>query len=407
MGGGSMGGGSMGGGSMGSGSMGGGSMGGGSMGGGRKGSESMGEHVYYTNVKVQEYHVVKKSYNPKLCTHLSPSSGNGTLIVIFARNKNLRNVPNTYIISLALGDLLVLFFTVPFVSTIYTIESWPYGNFECKFSEMVRDISVGVTVFTLTALSADRYLAIVSTVRRAAGRAGRRTVRTAVGIWVAAGVLATPAALFSQVQVFHVTDDKIISVCYPFPEHFPSWYSLVNVIVKALLYYLVPLVVIASFYLLMARHLLSSEDLPGESHVFHRQLRTRRKVAKIVLCFVLIFAVCFLPTHVFLLWFYLDPEASIKYNEFWHALRIVGFCLGFINSCINPIALYCISGTFRKYYNRYLFCCCRWFDREHRTRSFLQPERSGMSHCRSFTMRGTETMTLTTLIHERASPAAS
>ncbi|XP_042237228.1 neuropeptide CCHamide-1 receptor-like [Homarus americanus] len=333
--------------------------------------------------------------------------GNGTLIIIFAKNRNLRNVPNTYIISLALGDLLVLFFTVPFVSTIYTIESWPYGNFECKFSELVRDISVGVTVFTLTALSADRYLAIVSTVRRAAGGAGRRTLRAAVGIWVAAGVLATPAALFSHVREFNVSEEKNISVCFPFPEHFPEWYPRANIIVKALLYYLLPLVVIATFYLLMARHLLSSDDVPGESHVFHRQLRTRRKVAKIVLCFVLIFAVCFLPTHVFLLWFYFDPQASVKYNEFWHALRIIGFCLGFINSCINPIALYCISGTFRKYYNRYLFCCCRWVDRGHRTRSFLQPGRSGMSRCRSFTMRGTETITLTTLIQERASPAIS
>ena len=89
-----------------------------------------------------------------------------TLVVIFARNKSLRNVPNTYIISLALGDLLVLFFTVPFVSTIYTIESWPYGLVVCKFSEFVKDVSVGVTVFTLTALSADRYMAIVSPLPR-------------------------------------------------------------------------------------------------------------------------------------------------------------------------------------------------------------------------------------------------
>ncbi|ROT80482.1 putative class A rhodopsin-like G-protein coupled receptor GPRgrp [Penaeus vannamei] len=146
---------------------------------------------------------------------------NGCLIVIFVKNKTLRNVPNTYIISLALGDLLVLFFSVPFVSTIYTIESWPYGTFECKFSELVRDVSVGVTVFTLTALSADRYLAIVSTVRRAAGGAGRRTVRFAVAIWFLAVVLATPAGVFSHVQVFQVSEGKTISVCYPFPDYLP------------------------------------------------------------------------------------------------------------------------------------------------------------------------------------------
>ncbi|CAL4115331.1 unnamed protein product, partial [Meganyctiphanes norvegica] len=92
--------------------------------------------------------------------------GNGVLIGIFIRNATLRNVPNTYIISLAIGDLIVLLFTVPFVSTVYTFDQWPYGEFECKFSEFIRDISVGVTVFTLTALSADRYKAIVSPIRK-------------------------------------------------------------------------------------------------------------------------------------------------------------------------------------------------------------------------------------------------
>ncbi|KAG5877828.1 hypothetical protein JTB14_011864 [Gonioctena quinquepunctata] len=32
--------------------------------------------------------------------------GNGTLVVIFLRHKNMRNVPNTYILSLAMGDSL-------------------------------------------------------------------------------------------------------------------------------------------------------------------------------------------------------------------------------------------------------------------------------------------------------------
>lgn len=71
----------------------------------------------------------------------------------------------------------MLLFTVPFNMLIYTLESWPFGTFVCKFSELVREVSVCVTVFTLTALSADRYLAIVSTVRRVSelrGREGRR-----------------------------------------------------------------------------------------------------------------------------------------------------------------------------------------------------------------------------------------
>lgn len=89
-----------------------------------------------------------------------------------------------------------------------------------------------------------------------------------------------------------------------------------------------------------------------------RHVRARKKVAKTVLAFVLMFAVCFLPHHVFMLWFYNYPRSTDEYNTFWHVLRIVGFCLSFVNSCINPIALYLVSGTFRKYFDKHLFWWC-------------------------------------------------
>lgn len=82
--------------------------------------------------------------------------GNGTLVLVFVRHRSMRNVPNTYILSLALGDLLVIITCVPFTSTVYTVESWPYGELICKLSEATKDVSIGVSVFTLTALSAER-----------------------------------------------------------------------------------------------------------------------------------------------------------------------------------------------------------------------------------------------------------
>ncbi|XP_026331108.1 neuropeptide CCHamide-1 receptor-like, partial [Hyposmocoma kahamanoa] len=33
------------------------------------------------------------------------------------------------------------------------------------------------------------------------------------------------------------------------------------------------------------------------------------------------------------------------------------YCFSFLNSCVNPVALYCVSGVFRQHFNRYL--CCR------------------------------------------------
>jgi len=89
------------------------------------------------------------AYSERLETYLVPVVlgiiflvgliGNGCLICIFCREPSVRSsIPNTFILNLALGDLLVLFCSIPFTSTIYTLESWPYGELVCKTSEFAK-----------------------------------------------------------------------------------------------------------------------------------------------------------------------------------------------------------------------------------------------------------------------------
>ncbi|XP_069682850.1 neuropeptide CCHamide-1 receptor-like isoform X2 [Periplaneta americana] len=336
-----------------------------------------GSYWNWSNSDLDEVEVVEKEveyipYNKRPETYIVPVLfalifvvgvlGNGTLVLIFIRHRNMRNVPNTYIFSLALGDLLVIVTSVPFTSTLYTLESWPYGEVICKVSECAKDVSIGVSVFTLTALSAERYCAIVNPMRRhVAGRLSSKpvTLLTALGIWVLAIMLALPAAIFSYVPDIPIDVNKTIKVCFPYPEEFGRTYLKVMVMLKFLSYYAIPLFIITFFYILMAHHLvLSTRNMPGEMQGQSTQIRARKKVAKMVLAFVIIFMLCFLPYHIFMLWFHFDPQSTEVYDDFWHAFRIMGFCLSFINSCINPITLYCVSGTFRKHFNKYLFCCC-------------------------------------------------
>jgi len=78
--------------------------------------------------------------------------------------------------SLAVGDLFVILFCVPFTSILYTLESWPFGDVICKISEFAKHLSVGVSVFTLSALSVERYFAIANPLRRLQeGRVKRTT----------------------------------------------------------------------------------------------------------------------------------------------------------------------------------------------------------------------------------------
>lgn len=121
-----------------------------------------------------------------------------------------------------------------------------------------------------------------------------------------------------------------------------------NVVAKSIAYYFLPLSIIAVLYALMARRLnVSAREMPGELAGPQRaQARARRHVARMVVTFVIgtitsqhaiiytficvcthlfnaiqfitthpyhfiyihlisVFTICFLPYHVFMLWFHL------------------------------------------------------------------------------------------------------
>ncbi len=111
-------------------------------------SEESGPHDESTIIDSNSYDEYV-AYSERLETYLVPVVlgiiflvgliGNGCLICIFCREPSVRSsVPNTFILNLALGDLLVLFWSIPFTSTIYTLESWPYGELVCKTSEFAK-----------------------------------------------------------------------------------------------------------------------------------------------------------------------------------------------------------------------------------------------------------------------------
>lgn len=82
--------------------------------------------------------------------------GNLTLIRTFCSVKSMRNVPNLFLCSLAFGDVLLLVTCAPVDASRYLADEWLFGRTGCKLIPFIQLTSVGVSVFTLTALAADR-----------------------------------------------------------------------------------------------------------------------------------------------------------------------------------------------------------------------------------------------------------
>lgn len=81
--------------------------------------------------------------------------------------------------------------------------------------------------------------------------------------------------------------------------------------------------------------------------------RKRRRLALTVLGLVFSFVLCWLPRHIFLLWFHFDPGL---FNAFWHVFKIVSFCLMFSNSAVNPFVFYVLDLRFRAFVHAVMLC---------------------------------------------------
>ncbi|XP_041107411.1 neuromedin-B receptor-like, partial [Polyodon spathula] len=295
--------------------------------------------------------------------------GNITLVKIFITNSAMRSVPNIFITSLAAGDLLLLVTCVPVDASRYFFEEWIFGTVACKLIPLIQLTSVGVSVFTLTALSADRYKAIVNPMDIQKSSAVLWTCLKAVTIWIISILLAIPEAIFSQ--VVHINDNNIsFTACVPYPlseELHPKIHSIMIFMV----YFIIPLTIISAYYYHIARTLIkSAHNMPGEfSEHTKRQMETRKRLSKIVLVFVGLFALCWFPNHVLYMY------RSFNYREIDSSLvhlvlTLLSRILSFSSSCVNPFALYLLSESFRRHFNSHLHCQRKKY--RERSMSYLQ-----------------------------------
>uniref|UniRef100_F6XXP0 Gastrin-releasing peptide receptor n=1 Tax=Monodelphis domestica TaxID=13616 RepID=F6XXP0_MONDO len=284
--------------------------------------------------------------------------GNITLIKIFCTVKSMRNVPNLFISSLALGDLLLLITCAPVDASRYLADRWLFGRIGCKLIPFIQLTSVGVSVFTLTALSADRYKAIVRPMDIQASHALLKICLKAAFIWIFSMLLAIPEAVFSDLHPFYLkaTNQTFVS-CAPYP-HSNELHPKIHSMASFLIFYIIPLSIISVYYYFIAKNLIrSAYNLPVEGNIHVRkQIESRKRLAKTVLVFVALFAVCWLPSHVIYLY------RSYHYSEVDTSTLhfVTTFCarfLAFANSSVNPFALYLLSKSFRKQFNSQIFCC--------------------------------------------------
>lgn len=267
--------------------------------------------------------------------------GNLFVVLVFARGRRSRTDLRPFLVNLAVADLIMAIFCMPFTFIYTMLKTWIFSKPLCPIVLFVQLCSVSGSVFTNMAIGIDRFLAVTFPLR--SRLTNKRAKYVIITIWICAVALSSV-----QFKIAHAVDyGPGRMVC---EEVWPSMNARRTYTVFIfVLTYLIPLLILSITYSIVAI-LLWKRITPGNrdhARDMH-QLRSKRKVVKMLVIVVAMFGVCWLPLHMFTL--ILDFYPAVMHTVDYHVLTSLFICchwLAMSNSFANPIIYGFTNESFR------------------------------------------------------------
>uniref|UniRef100_A0A8D2L7Y9 Pyroglutamylated RFamide peptide receptor n=1 Tax=Varanus komodoensis TaxID=61221 RepID=A0A8D2L7Y9_VARKO len=118
--------------------------------------------------------------------------GNGLVLYVVARRKAMRTVTNIFICSLALSDVLIALFCVPFTLLQNVSRNWPGGAFACKMVPFVQSTAIVTEILTMSCIAVERYNGIVHPLKMKWQYTNRRAYKMLGIVWLLAAIVGSP-----------------------------------------------------------------------------------------------------------------------------------------------------------------------------------------------------------------------
>ncbi|XP_072478701.1 neuromedin-K receptor [Notamacropus eugenii] len=273
--------------------------------------------------------------------------GNLIVIWIILAHKRMRTVTNYFLVNLAFSDASMAAFNT-LVNFIYALHNeWYFGANYCRFHNFFPITAVFASIYSMTAIAVDRYMAIIHPLKP---RLSATATKVVIGsIWILAFLLAFPQCLYSKTKVMPGR-----TLCYVQWPKGPKQNFTYHIIVTVLVYCF-PLLVMAITYTIVGITLWGGE-IPGDtSDRYHEQLKAKRKVVKMMIVVVVTFAICWLPYHI-----YFIVTGIYQHLNRWKYIQqiyLAIFWLAMSSTMYNPIIYCCLNKRFRAGFKRAFRWC--------------------------------------------------
>lgn len=276
--------------------------------------------------------------------------GNGLVIYILFRFGE-RSVTNVYIVNLAFADLMFIIFVVPATLIHKVTPTWILGDVICRFSTYMIYVTLHATCLTLSAMTIDRYHAIVNPITSMNWRSSKVSSMISLCVWTVSICISLPFLIYyKEVKINESTHD-----CSPeWPAK--TWYKISSVTV-VMTTFVIPLTAILICYGYILHHLFRDNKIrrtaterdgvvPVKNDKKTRQLRRKKRVSRMVAIVVALFAACWFPVHVFALWMQFDENFPRTLTMQY--VSLICQTLSYANSCVNPFVYAFVNEGFKQ-----------------------------------------------------------
>lgn len=259
--------------------------------------------------------------------------GNSVVIHIVRTRVRFRKNPfNWLLVNTSVADLVIILtasaFHLPYFMCDGCWISGLLGSLLCKLLPYFLVITISTSIWTLTVIAIERYLAIVCIWRKPLS--SKSVACSITSLWLCAGLIFI-GLLFR----FRTKTQDGATICEP-DSVLPDAVSKADMIVRVVVTYAVPLLIMAVLYSLIASFLWRYKP-PGNENfnqrVHARRAKNRRAVIKMLMTVVIVFAVCWFPVHVGHIMSEFYPE---DYEAFPEVGTLLFVWLAHANAAIHP-----------------------------------------------------------------------
>ncbi|XP_072175550.1 trace amine-associated receptor 9-like [Diadema setosum] len=279
---------------------------------------------------------------PQLAMSVLGIVGNLIVILVLFQRRHTCRSTDTLIGALAVADFLTSVFMIPLPTPLRVPGTW-LGNIFCKvvYTSMLMWVSVDASIFTLTLIPIERYIAIAHPLHFK-----RLVTRQRVGRVVAVTWLVAFLANVFELFVAGAKNDECAV----------SFQSRLSQVTSGCMLYLVQflipalIMIVAQALTALVLHRQSRQWLGEDyncknSKPSARYLVARKSVLKILFLVVVVFLISWAPTQTaYLLYNFRFLPTSYLYSPLSSALVVLAFC----NSCANPVIYTIRNPEFRK-----------------------------------------------------------